>query len=150
MKYLIVTPWLNVSCLLQNPILECDASFLGKHRSFLGGQFHTRHFYKFHLTRPRRQQTGNVIYFCLDLFFLILKCLFHLFLTFILESPFLALHETKNKEKYDSSLICNRFLYPCMKSTVVSGSPMCRKTALFCYLCDLNVNYKWNKFQEET
>ncbi|KAK1388368.1 nifU-like protein 3, chloroplastic [Heracleum sosnowskyi] len=47
--------------LLKNPILQCDASFLGKHKSFLGGQFHTRHFCKFHLTRPRRQQTGVVI-----------------------------------------------------------------------------------------
>ncbi|XP_017244836.1 nifU-like protein 3, chloroplastic [Daucus carota subsp. sativus] len=47
--------------LLKNPILEYAASFIGKHKSFLGGQFHSTHFLKLHLSCPRRQQTGIVI-----------------------------------------------------------------------------------------
>lgn len=64
--------------LLQNPILECAAFFIGKHKSFLGGQFHSTHFLKLHLSCPRRQQTGNLLLTFFFLYFIIYIYWLHL------------------------------------------------------------------------
>lgn len=48
--------------LVKNRISKCSAAtYVWKHKSFLGGQFHSRHLLRFHLTRPTRQHTPGIV-----------------------------------------------------------------------------------------